>query len=256
MPDEGVAIFINSVNVNTCMFTCSSSWRQRGCVTASKFSTQGQSPTQRLTGMKWAMSIPLNTLICQNMQSASWERYANAWTGAKNDVGECFLAQTSNVAACSKNSVCEWRLSPRPLSCVLRKKPYMARSATLVRNEQGGKGCSLTLPCFLPNMQSFSSMSLHRSSFGVAGVSEEVAVLGWPVCGSVSPGVHIKVFLSLWRCIKFLMSAKHSVWVAPSFSSTWLSYMQRELLERSFPCFLFWHLIPSRSKCVGWVGPD
>lgn len=225
MPDEGVAIFINFVNVNTCMFTCSSSWRQRGCVIASKFSTQGQSPTQRLTGMKWAMSIPLNTLTCQNMQSASWEWYVNAWTGAKNDVGECFLARTSNVAACSKNSVCEWRLSPRPLSCVLRKKPYTACSATLVRNEQGGKGCSLTLPCFPPNMQSFSSGSLHRSSFGVAGVSGEVAELAWLVCRSVLPRVHTKVFLSLWRCIKFLMSPKHSVWVAPSLSSMWLSYM-------------------------------
>lgn len=53
---------------------------------------------------------------------------------------------------------------------------------------------------------------------------------------------------------KFLMSAKHSVWVAPSLSSTWLSYMQRELLECSFPCFLFWHLIPYWSKCVGWAG--
>lgn len=70
MPGKGVANFINPINANTCLFTWAHSWGRCGCVIDSRFSVPRAGLWHRSTAVKQAMSMPLNSLICQNWASS------------------------------------------------------------------------------------------------------------------------------------------------------------------------------------------
>lgn len=70
MPGKGVANFINPINANICLFTWTHSWGWRGCVMDSSCSVPRAGPWHRSTAAKQAVSMPLDSLICQNRVSS------------------------------------------------------------------------------------------------------------------------------------------------------------------------------------------